>query len=272
MTATSDVETIPVVFDYAIPAQAGTAIIERPECGSEWSGTPSSVEGITATATAEQIDQTLVLSTSFSIEGDTPVAFFAEETRFVVLRDGEVVTPDFASEFAPVLYDTTGDVTTGQQTPMASLDLCDTAAEYASIWEGFDFVNGSESDRAEREAQAEAFVAENSQLPAGEYTIYAATPVVMGDQAAAGAVLLAEGITQLPALDHTYLATQAAYSPLADAPEIQEYCEDDGSGTIVCDVPADVIDSLLTRDVAVATIVDVQPFLLISEPVTVTVE
>lgn len=261
-----------MVFDYAVPAQAGTAIIERPECGSEWTGTPGSAQGITATASAEQVNETLVLSASFTIEGDAPVAFFAEETRFVVLRDGEVVTPDFASEFAPVLYDTTGDVTTGQQTPMASLDLCDTAAEYAEIWEGFDFVNGTEEDRAEREAQAEAFVSANSELPAGEYTVYAATPVVMGDQAAAGAVLLSEGITQLPALDHTYLTTQAAYSPLADAPEIQEYCEDDGSGTIVCDVPADVIDALLTRDVRVASIVDAAPFLLVSEPVTVTVE
>src|SRR5690606_32567150 len=109
---------------------------------------------------------------------------------------------------------------------------------------------------------------EHAAMPSGRYTLYAWTPVVMGEQGAVAQHWHDMGFEDLA--DITDLSPS---NPLMKDPRIAKYCsapdpEDPfAEAAFVCaTIPQEVWDAVLTRDVPVDTIVDVAPYIIISEP------
>ena len=274
-TATPDapVPTLPLTFNLDDVEAQATGLFTAPTCGDTWSEDSATVHGVIpqvdVTTGATRVSATV----SFANTNDVLTAFLAQEGQMIITRDDVVVTPDWGSEFVPELFVTTS----GAAAPASDViqftgaTLCDTAAELSAIWDDFDWAGASEQDIAARQQQAEQFEADNASLPPGEYKVYAWTPVILGEPAAAARALLEEGFTNLAHLQYT-----AGYSPLQEDPRIQDYCDQsqtpDGQTELLCDVPQDVLAEVLTRDVPTHYVVEGDAAVAISEPATFTVE
>ncbi len=264
--------TVAVTFAVdEIEAEAG-GLFTPPVCGEEWTSEPSTANGVSPQVTVETDGTSASATVSYVTDADQATAFLAQEGQLIVTRDGVVVTPDWASEFVPE-YSVASPEGEPASEPVsfAGASLCDVSAQLSSFWDDFDWSAASDDEVAERQAEAAAFEAEHADLPAGEYKVYAWTPVIMGESAAAARALVEEGYTDLAYLQYT-----AGYSPLADSAELEPYCHESdtpGGGTeLLCDVPQDVLTELLTREVPEYYVVDAAPAIAISEAATFTIE
>ncbi|WP_084038758.1 hypothetical protein [Demequina sp. NBRC 110053] len=265
-------QTVAVTFDVGeIEAEAG-GLFTPPECGEEWSADPATAHGISPQVTVES-DQTGASATvSFVTDADQATAFLAQQGQLIVTRDGVVVTPDWGNEFVPAyaVASPEGASPAGEPLDFTGASLCDVSAQMSAIWEGFDWATATEEEVAERQAAAAAFEDENADLPAGEYKVYAWTPVILGEPAAAARALIEEGFTDLAYLQYT-----AGYSPLAGAQELEPYCSESqtqGGTEMLCDVPQEVLTELLEREVPAHYVVEAAPAIAISEAATFTIE
>lgn len=268
-----DGATVSVTFNLdEVEAQAGD-LFTPPLCGEDWSAEAAAANGVLPQVEVVQGAMSASATVSFASEDEALTAFLAQEGQLIITRDGVVVTPDWGTEFVPDLF------AASAENPAPSADsidfngatLCDTAAELSAIWDDFDWSGASEEQIAARQQEALEFEAENSDLPPGDYQVYAWTPVILGEPAAAARALVEEGVTQLAYLQYT-----AGYSAIQDDPRIADYCEDsrtpDGQSERLCDVPQDVLAEVLRRDVPEHYVIDAPAAVAISEPATFTVE
>ena len=272
-TPTADVDTVPLTFDLAAVEQQASGLFTPPACGEEWSSEPVEANGVIPVVEAMTTQGGASVTTSFQNASTETKAFLAQEGQLIVTRDGVVVTPDWGSEFVPDLYVTTSDASapTSDTVDFSGAALCDVAGELSAIWDDFDWSSATEEEIAARQQEAEDFEAEHQDLPPGEYQVYAWSPIILGESAAAARALVEEGITDLAYLQYT-----AGYSPLRDDPRIAEHCEEsetpDGQTELLCDVPQDVLTEVLRRDVPTYYVVEAEPAIAISEAATFTVE
>ncbi|MFW2512386.1 hypothetical protein ACNI3K_01250 [Demequina sp. SO4-13] len=269
----SDVDTVTVTFNIdEVEAQA-SGLFSPPDCGAEWSAEPTPANGVIPEVSVTQGEVSASATVTFTSEDDDLTAFLAQEGQLIITRDGVVVTPDWGTEFVPDLFVTSADTTapSSDSVEFSGATLCDTAAELSAIWDDFEWSNATEEQIAERQQEAEDFAAENSDLPPGEYEVYAWTPVILGEPAAAARALAEEGLEGLAYLQYT-----AGYSVLQDDPRIVEHCTEsetpEGQTELLCNVPQDVLAEVLTRDVPEHYVVDAPAAVAISEPATFTVE
>lgn len=265
--------TIPLTFNLDEVENQALGLFSPPGCGENWSAETAAAHGIVPQVEVTTGATRASATVSFVNTNDVLTAFLAQEGQMIITRDDVVVTPDWGSEFVPELF-----VTTPQAAAPASdviqftgATLCDTAAQLSALWDDFDWAGATEQEIAERQQQAENFEAENAALPPGEYKVYSWTPVILGEPAAAARALIEEGITGLAYLQYT-----AGYSPIQEDPRIQDYCEQsqtpDGQTELLCDVPQDVLNEVLTRDVPEHYVVEADAAVAISEPATFVVE
>lgn len=267
------VATLPLTFNLTDVEAQATGLFTAPACGETWSADPTEVHGVTPEVSVATGATRASATVSFANTNDTLTAFLAQEGQLVITRDDVVVTPDWGSEFVPELFVTPPNAAapTSDVIEFTGATLCDTAAELSALWDDFDWANASEQEIANRQAQAQKFERDNASLPAGEYKVYAWTPVIFGEPAAAARALVEEGYSDLAHLQYS-----AGYSPLKEDPRVQEHCEQsqtpDGQSEMLCDVPQDVLAEVLTRDVPTHYVVDAESAVAISEPATFTVE
>lgn len=274
-TATPDapVPTLPLTFNLADVEAQATGLFTAPGCGDTWSAEPTAAHGIIPEVSMVTGATRASATVSFANANDTLTSFLAQEGQLVITRDDVVVTPDWGSEFVPDLFVTLPGAAapTSDIIQFTGATLCDTAAELSALWDDFDWASATEQDIAERQEQAHTFETENSDLPPGEYKVYAWTPVIFGEPAAAARALVEEGFVDLAHLQYT-----AGYSPLQDDPRIQDYCEQSetagGQIELLCDVPQDVLAEVLTRDVPTHYVVEADAAVAISEPATFIVQ
>jgi hypothetical protein len=275
---TSEIAYVTLTFDADALRAEASAIIPRPVCGEEWVGTAASANGVTLSATAglEDVDgnDQLVISAGFGLEGDDPIAFVSAEADYIVTRNGVVVSPDWGAEYVPAYFvaATSSETPAGASVSLSGPTLCDVADELAAIWADVDFETATAEDIAAAQALSDAFNAQNASLPSGEYKIYAVAPVTLGETAAIARALSDEGVANIGTLSYSI-----GNSPLGADERIVPYCTDetDANGDVVvrnCDVPADVLLEVLTRDVPAAYVVEGDTALAVSEPVTIVVE
>ncbi|WP_062077595.1 hypothetical protein [Demequina globuliformis] len=264
--------TVPLTFDLAQVVEHGDGLFTPPACGETWSAEPTPGNGVMPVVEVTQNDSGASARVAFTSQSEGITAFLAQEGQVVVTRDDVVVTPDWGSEFAPELFITTDEVTAapGAQLDMSGASLCDVASELDSILSDFDWENATEDEINAQYEKAAQFEQDNADLPAGEYKVYAWSPIIMGEQAAVARKLAEEGITDLALLQYT-----AGYSPIAQDERIQPYCEEnetpEGTTELLCDVPQEVLLEVLERDVPESYIVDNEPTVAISEAFSFTV-
>ena len=275
---TSDISYVRLTFSVSNVTAEVEDLLPRPECGAEWSGEPSAANGVTLRLSAglESFDDgdRITISSGFTPEGADPVAFLGAEGDYIVTRDGVVVSPDWGAEYVPQYYVVSQGTETaaGDGVTLTGPTLCDVADELAEIWANVDFATASDEDIAAAQAASDAFNAAHASLAPGEYKIYAVAPVMLGEPAAIARALSAEGVTNIGTLSYSI-----GDSPLGDDERIADYCEDemDASGNVVarnCNVPSEVLEEVLARDVPAAYVVDGAPALAVSEPITIVVE
>ena len=274
----SDIEYVRLTFSVDAVTQEVEGLLPRPECGAEWSGESTAANGVTLQLTAG-LETTgdgdhITISSSFVPAGADPVAFLGAEGDYIVTRDGVVVSPDWGAEYVPQYYVVSQGTETaaGDGVTLTGPTLCDVADELAEIWANVDFATASDEDIAAAQAASDAFNEAHASLAPGEYKIYAVAPVMLGEPAAIARALSGEGITNIGTLSYSI-----GDSPLGDDERIADYCEDerDAAGNVVarnCNVPSEVLEEVLARDVPAAYVVDGAPALAVSEPITIVVE
>lgn len=272
---TSSVEASTVSLSYdldAIESQAA-GLFEPPACGDTWTGDAAAANGVSPVVEVATADGAASATMSFTVESSTITAFLAQQGQLIVTRDDVVVTPDWGSEFVPQLFMATSDVPAAGSGSydITGASLCDVAGELSALWDDFDWDGATDEEIAERYEEVAAFEDEHATLPAGEYKVYAWSPIIQGEPAAIARALTEEGLTDLSLLQYT-----AGYSGIANDERIAPYCEEsetpDGGTEKLCDVPQDVLTTVLTRDVPESYVVDAAPTVAISEAFSFTVE
>ena len=272
-TSSAQPSTVSIAFDATAIESQASGLFSPPACGEEWSHEATAANGVIPEVSVESTETGASAVVSFATTEERALAFLAQEGQLIVTRDGVVVTPEWGSEFVPSYYVASPESSAATAAPMdfTGSSLCDVAAELSAFWDGFDWGTATDEEIADRQAQAAQFEDEHRELPAGEYKVYAWTPVILGDDAAAARALSEEGFTDLAYLQYT-----AGYSPLKDAPEIEPYCEEsptqDGGTELLCDVPQEVLTELLRRDVPAHYVVDAEPAIAVSEAATFTID
>lgn len=272
-TVTSEATTVPVTFAVEDIKSQASGLFTPPACGEEFSAEATAANGILPSVSVTHDATGASAAISFATEGDSATAFLAQQGQLIVTRDGVVVTPEGGGEFVPEYFvaSPSGDATVTDTIDFEATSLCDVASEFSTIWDDFDWASASEAEVTARQELAAQFEEEHSELPAGEYKVYVWTPVILGESAAAARALIEEGFSDLAYLQYT-----AGYSPLSGSAELEEYCSEhetpDGASELLCDVPQDVLTTLLERDVPEYYVVDAAPAVAISEAATFTVE
>ncbi|MCR6711909.1 MAG: hypothetical protein NVV57_04070 [Demequina sp.] len=275
-TATS-IAYVHLTFDNSKVVAAASAVMQHPACGDTWSGDATAANGVVLTAEATLDDEdgvdTLSITSNYTPEGQDPVAFVGAEGYYIVTRDGVVISPDWGGEYVPQYFVAIPGSKTpaGEGVSLTGPTLCDVSGQLAEIWANVDFDTATPEDIQAAQDATDAFNAEHAELPSGEYKIYAVAPIIVGEPAAIARALNDEGVSNIGTLSYSIGDT-----PLADDPRLEPYCTDQVSGegdvTIrVCDVPQDVLDEVLARDVPQEYVVDGAPALAISKPVTITI-
>ncbi len=265
--------TVELAYDLEDIESAADGLFTPPACGETWTAEPQSAHGIIPVVTVESADGAAAARVAFTSEAEGITAFLAQQGQLIVTRDDVVVTPEWGSEFVPELIMTAGETPSAQSDSYAitGSSLCDVADEMSALWDDFDWDNATDEEITERYEEVAAFESEHAELPAGEYKVYAWSPVIQGEAAAIARELTEEGLTDLALLQYT-----AGYSAIAGDERIAPYCEEsetpDGQTELLCDVPQDVLTDVLTRDVPESYVVDAAPTVAISEAFTFTVE
>ena len=275
--ATTSIAYVNLTFNLAEVSSDVGALVPRPKCGDTFNAETATANGVSITvdAAAETADGVGVLSISsgYTPVGPDAVAFLGAEGDYIVTRNGVVVSPDWSAEYVPQYYVAVqGSVTpAGDRVTLTGPTLCDVADQLAEIWAGVDFATASPEDIAAAQSATDAFNAEHASLPPGEYKVYAVAPIVLGEPAAIARALSEAGVNDIGTLSYSI-----GDSPLGEDPRLDPYCTDesDSTGAVVtrnCDVPPDVLQEILARDVPEAYIVAGAPALAVSEPATITV-
>ena len=275
--STTNVAYVRLTFDVSKVTSSVSGLVEHPACGEEWSGDPSAANGVKLTVNAslgEEADiDSLTISAEYTPEGQEPVAFVGAEGYYVITRDGKVVSPDWGGELVPQYFVVIPGSKTGagEGVSLTGPTLCDVADQLAEIWAGVDFDTATPEDIQAAQDATDAFNTEHASLPPGEYKIYAVAPVLLGEDAAIARALDDEGVANLGTLSYSIGDT-----PLAHDPRLDPYCSDQPSGDAgetarVCDVPQDVLNDVLARDVPQEYVVPGKPALAVSEPVTIVI-
>jgi hypothetical protein len=275
---TTDIAYVRLTFNLADVTSQVASLTPQPVCGDEWTHEPAAANGVTLVANADKAvvadADTITIVSGYAPVGADPIAFLGAEADYIVTRDGVVVSPEWGAEYVPQYFvaSTGAVVPAGNGVTLTGPTLCDVADQLAEIWAEVDFETASEEEIAAAQAASDAFNAEHASLPPGEYKIYAVAPVMLGEAAAIARALNEEGVTDIGTLSYSI-----GDSPLGDDPRLAEYCRDeaDSDGNVVarnCDVPSDVLEEVLARDVPRAYIVEGTPALAVSEPITITVE
>ncbi len=271
--ATADGPTVSLTFNLTEVEEEAAGLFTPPACGAAWSAEPTVANGVIPEVAVTLQEMSASATVTFTSEDDALTAFLAQEGQLIITRDGVVVTPDWGSEFVPDLFVTSTDTAapTSDSIEFTGATLCDTAAELSAIWDDFEWSGASDEEIGARQQEAADFERENSDLPPGDYEVYAWTPVIQGEPAAAARALLNEGMTGLAYLQYT-----AGYSSIKDDPRIADHCRasetPDGQDEMLCDVPQDVLAEVLTRDVPKHYVVDNPAAVAISQPATFTIE
>jgi hypothetical protein len=264
-------DTVPLSWSLSAASGLVAGLFETPDCGAEWSSSATETYGIVpvVTATADAESATVSASVTLTASSEELQSFLATTSNVIVTRDGIVVTPAWGPEFVPELHQAATGSDSDASTPVVfgASELCDREEEFNALFDGFDFGGATDEELAAQQAKIDEWNAANSEFPAGEYKVYAWTPVEFGTQAAIASVLYDEGISDLAYLQYT-----AAYSPIADDPRIAPYCQDGSAGDRLCDIPEDVLAEVLTRNVPTSAIVDRDPAVVISEAAVFVVE
>lgn len=276
-STSTDGATVQLSFDAAAVVASADGLFTAPECGTTW--TPDSAE---ANGVLPKVDVSLRTTGGVDTVSVVPgystktagIGFLASEGAWVVTRDDVVVTPDWGADFVPEYFVAQPGETTLTQNNVefTGATLCDVADEFNAIWAGFDWSTATEDQIADKQAETAAFNDAHRSLPPGNYKVYQWSPIVLGEPAAVARVLAAEGVTGLGSLGYSI-----GYSVLADDPRVAEHCTDqtDADGNLLsrnCDVPAEVLAQVLTRDVPVDYIADVPPAVAFSVAAEFTVE
>lgn len=277
-TATAtNIAYVHLTFDASKVASTVSGLVEHPACGDAWTGEPTAANGVKLSVDANldeasDIDS-LTISAEYTADGQEPVAFVGAEGYYVITRDGKVVSPDWGGEYVPQYFVVIPGSKTeaGEGVSLTGPTLCDVADQLAEIWAGVDFDTATPEDIQAAQDATDAFNAEHASLPPGEYKIYAVAPVMLGEDAAIARALDDEGIPNIGTLSYSIGDT-----PLADDPRLEPYCSDEPGGdggemVRICDVPQDVLNEVLARDVPQEYVVDGPPALAVSEPVTIVI-
>ena len=275
---TTSVALVHLTFNLSEVSTAVGGLVPHPKCGDAFAPETTTANGvkITADAAADSADGVGVLSISsgFTPVGPDAVAFLGAEGDYIVTRNGVVVSPDWGAEYVPQYYVAVqgSETPAGDRVTLTGPTLCDVADQLAEIWADVDFATATEEDIAAAQEASDAFNAEHASLPPGEYNVYAVAPIVLGEPAAIARALSEAGVKDIGTLSYSI-----GDSPLGDDPRLDPYCTDeaDSTGAVVarnCDVPPDVLQEILARDVPEAYIVEGAPALAVSEPATITVQ
>lgn len=277
-SATPEEQTISLTFDLKSINNSVAELHTLPACGEEYAPEVHIANGVEARVDAAVMlnnnVEALVANPGYRVTGNDSLAFLAGEGAVVVTRDGVVVSPDWGAEFVPEYYVAEPNDTTFTEgrVSISGAELCDVSDELNAIWDDLDWSTATEAEIAAAQEQAAAFDEAHKDLPPGDYKVYVLSPVILGEPAAIARTLTEEGISGLATLQYTI-----AYSPLADDPAVEPYCEtildDAGNPTErQCDVPADVLLDVLRRDVPLAYVVEGEPDEAISAAYELTVE
>jgi hypothetical protein len=271
-------QTLSLTFDVESIDDSVTDMTQVPACGDTYAPDPHVANNVEARVDGAVMlnngVETLEANPGFRVAGDDALAFLASEGTIVVTRDDVVVSPDWGAEFVPEYYAAKPNDTmlTEGNVSMTGADFCDVSDVRSAIWEDIDWAIATDPEIAEVQAESDAFDAEHKDLPAGEYKLYMLSPVIVGEPAAIARALTEEGISGLATLQYT-----VGYSPLADEPDVQQYCEStDGSSETAterqCYVPTETLLDLLRRDVPIDYVVAGEPDQGVSEAYSVTVD
>ncbi|WP_084079244.1 hypothetical protein [Demequina sp. NBRC 110057] len=272
-TSPVSASTVSLSYDLDSIEEQAAGLFEPPACGETWTADAASANGVSVAANVDTTDGSATASVSFTVDSSDITAFLAQQGQLIVTRDDVVVTPDWGSEFVPQLFMATSETpAAGSSTyDITGASLCDVAGELSALWDDFDWDNATDEEIAARYDEVAAFEDEHATLPAGEYKVYAWSPIIQGTSAAVARVLTEEGLTDLSLLQYT-----AGYSSISDDERIAPYCEEsetpDGNTEKLCDVPQDVLTEVLTRDVPESYVTDAEPTVAISEAFSFTVE
>ncbi|WP_152648020.1 hypothetical protein [Demequina sediminicola] len=265
--------TTPLSYDLSQVLANGEDLFSPPQCGETWTSEVTPGNTVVPIVNVTTTDSGATANVAFTSDAEGVTAFLAQTGQLIVTRDDVVVTPNWGSEFVPELYMTTGDTQTapGPDLEMTGASLCDVADELNSILADIDWENSTQEEIDAQYAKAAEFEAEHETLPAGDYKVYAWSPIIRGEQAAVARTLFEEGVTDVSLLQYT-----AGYSALSEDERIQPYCDEaetpDGGTELLCDVPQDVLIEVLERDVPESYIVDAEPAVAISEAFAFTIE
>jgi len=203
----------------------------------------------------------------------TTIDVLGTTSAVVATRDGKVVWAADPGDLAWIdLYRT--NVGTGTGAALQGQFSCVTKAEIAAYNAEHGWSDDAEHTQAEIDAHSDAIreiTDAAAAIPAGDYTIYAISPVVAGVDAAIAKEMKGEGLTSVAGIRE-----DIGNSPWGNDPRLSIYCKpsgDDGQGNESwwCNAPNDVLDQVLTFEYDPATVVDLTPGVAISAPVTVTV-
>jgi hypothetical protein len=266
-----------LTFDLSQLTDEVGDLVQHPACGDTWSADAASANGvqIVADASLDTVDgvDSLTITSAFTTDSSDPLAFLGTEGYYIVTRDGVVVSPDWGAEYVPQYYvGVSGTLTrAGDGVTLTGPTLCDVADQLAAIWAGVDFDTASPEDIQAAQDATDAFNEEHASLPPGEYKVYAVAPIVLGEPAAIARALNEEGVNNIGTLSYSI-----GDSPLGNDPRLDPYCTDetDAAGDVVarnCDVPQDVLNEVLARDVPRAYVTEGPPALTVSDPVTIEV-
>ncbi len=268
-------DTVRLTWDLPAVQSAAEPLLAPPACGDVWEPTPTDANSVAAVVETRVTEpggvDTIIATLGVRSSAADPLAFLASEGNVVVTRDGVVVSPDLSGEFVPNYFLGQPRVTTptGATMQITGPQLCDVADELNQIWTGVDFATATPEEIAAAQAQTAEFNARHAQLPAGTYRVYVWTPVFVDEDAAIARALADEGVTDLATMPYTI-----GNGPLGADPRIQDYCADDldVDGAVIgriCDVPQDVLQEVVARDVPTSYIVAGEPAVAISVPAVI---
>lgn len=270
--------TVSLTFDVQAISDSVADLHHVPACGETYAPDAHVANHVEARVDGAVMlndgTETLEANPGYRVTGDDPLAFLASEGTVVVTRDDVVVSPDWGAEFVPEYYVANPNDTMLTQggVNMTGAELCDVADQLNDIWDDIDWTTATDAEIAAAQAKAATFEDAHKELPAGEYKLYMLSPVVVGEPAAIARTLTEQGISGLATLQYTI-----GYSPLADDPDVQKYCDTvtDEEGNVTetqCNVPPEVLLDVLRRDVPAGYVVAGEPDEAVSEAYSITVD
>lgn len=279
---TAPTDAVPVAFNINEVYDSFTRPGDLPGCGDRWGLSPIAKHNISIEVVrADDADEgagasRYAFSGEFTNNGSANETFFGSFYEIIVVQDGIVIGAG-ESEFFSIDVISLDPGETSDSfgfMPFDGTSTCEGQRRINELLSEFDAVEGTQ---AERDAAFEEYLAERDALEAlepGEYEVYAWSPVVFGPHAAAAQILIEEGYE-----DPSVLRTMFRGNPILEESPIADLCPsydptaDDTWMFQDCQwLTDDDFDEALMRDVPAESVKDLDPFFVISEPYTFTVE